>query len=283
MNKIADLHIHTNASDGEYSPQFVVRAAKTQGFTAISITDHDTLSGCEEGLKASQDIGIELITGVEISTVWEQKEIHILGYLIDTQNRNLNEKLQAMKESRQERIKKMVKRLNQLGFNIGLDKVFEVSGPGAIGRPHVAKVLMEQGYVKSIKEAFTRLLSPGCPAYIPRYKITPPEAIQLILDAGGIPVLAHPGVNPDDNLIPFLLKMGLLGIEVWHPEHNNQAVDKYYILAKKHDLLMTGGSDWHGSNKDAGFSLGSVKIDYSLVEKLKVRKEELIRCKKLKD
>ncbi|KJS23415.1 MAG: hypothetical protein VR72_00910 [Clostridiaceae bacterium BRH_c20a] len=279
MNKYADLHLHTNASDGEYSPQFVVRAAKAQGFTAIAITDHDTLSGLPEALKTSGEVNLELIAGVEISTVWQSKEIHILGYLLDIDNSPLQEKLVEMKSSRSQRIKNMVIQLRNLGYDINFCEVLEISGSGAIGRPHIAKILVKKGYVKTIKEAFIKLLSPGCPAYIPRYKITPQEAIKLILNARGIPVLAHPGVNPDDNLLPYLKEIGLQGIEVWHPEHNNQAVDKYYSLAKTYELLMTGGSDWHGSNKDTNFFLGSIKIEYSLVENLKVRKQELIRCK----
>jgi len=283
MNKYADLHLHTNASDGEYSPQFVVRAAKVQGFTAIAITDHDTLSGIPDAIQTCQEVNLELITGVEISTVWQSKEIHILGYLLDIDNSPLQEKLVEMKNSRSERINKMVIQLRNLGYDINLFEVLEISGSGAIGRPHIAKILMGKGYVKTIKEAFIKLLSPGCPAYIPRYKITPQEAISLILNAKGIPALAHPGINPDDNLIPYLKGIGLQGIEVWHPEHNNQAVNKYYNLAKTYDLLMTGGSDWHGSNKDNDFFLGSIKIEYSLVEKMEIRKEELLKCKSQKD
>jgi predicted metal-dependent phosphoesterase TrpH len=279
MNNFADLHIHTSASDGEYSPQFVVRAAKAQGFKAIAITDHDTLSGLEEAQETSREIGLELITGVEISTIWEEKEIHILGYLIEPNNLSLQHKLTEMKNSRRERIKKIVSQLQSLGYDIHLHEVTNIAGSGAIGRPHIAKALMEKGYVGNIKEAFTKLLSPGCPAYIPRYKITPQEAINLILGAKGIPVLAHPGVNSADNVIPSLKDLGLLGIEVWHPEHNIQAVDKYYNLAKDMGLLMTGGSDWHGNNKDRDFSLGSIKIDYSLVERLKAKKKELIETK----
>lgn len=272
MNKFADLHIHTNASDGEYSPQFVVRAAKAQGFSAIAITDHDTLSGLKEAQVTSQEVGLELITGVEISTIWDNKEIHILGYLFDQDNQDLALKLAEMRNSRSERINKMVVQLRSLGYDIDLSQVTETYPSDAIGRPHIAKALLEKGYVRNLKEAFIKLLSPGCPAYIPRYKITPHEAIDLILNAQGIPVLAHPGVNPDDSLIPFLKEIGLLGLEVWHPEHNTQVVDKYYNFAMTYDLLMTGGSDWHGSNKDLEFSLGSIKIDYSLVELLKKKR-----------
>lgn len=280
MDKYADLHIHTNVSDGEYSPQFVVGAAIAQGFSAISITDHDTLDGLEAALKATKG-QIEVIPGVEISTVHEGKEIHILGYLFDINDRNLIEKLAEMEKARQNRIKKIVDRLNELGFKISFEQVRAVSGTGAIGRPHVAKVLLEKGYVKSIKEAFTKLLSPGCPGYISRYKITPQEAIKLLLNAGGIPVLAHPGVNPDNDLIPYLKEMGLQGIEVWHPEHNYQAVEMYLKLASEYNLVPTGGSDWHGNNKDLPFNLGSIKVDYYFVKRLKERKKELIRCKKL--
>ena len=169
----------------------------------------------------------------------------------------------------------MVLKLNNLGYDINFHEVIKISGSGAIGRPHIAKILLEKGYISNIKEAFIKLLSPGCPAYIPRYKITPQEAINIILEAKGIPVLAHPGVNPDDNIIPSLKELGLLGIEVWHPEHNPQAIEKYFKLAKNYGLLMTGGSDWHGSNKDGDFSLGSIKMDYSLVEILKTKKKEL--------
>ncbi len=277
MTKYADLHIHTTASDGDYSPEAVVRAAKAQGFSALAITDHDTLSGLAEAQKISKEIGIELLTGVEISTVHQEKEVHILGYLIDPTNEYLQEKLNLMNNYRQERIAKMVKRLNDLGYEISLNRVYEISGQGAIGRPHVAKALWEKGYIKNIKEAFLKLLSPGCPAYIPRFKITPEEAIELITTAGGIPVLAHPGINLDDDLIPYLKNTGLMGLEVWHPEHSSQMVEKYYKIATQLDLLMTGGSDWHGNNKDASFSLGVIKVDYYHVEKLKLKHIEIRR------
>ncbi|MFZ7102586.1 MAG: PHP domain-containing protein [Peptococcaceae bacterium] len=276
MDKFADLHLHTTASDGEYSPQFVVKAAKAQGFAAIAITDHDTVSGLQDALDEGRRKEIEVLPGVEISTVFEQKEIHILGYLFDPCDLNLMQRLDEMRNFRQVRIEKMVARLNELGIEIALKQVRAVSGSGVIGRPHVAKILLEQGYVRSIKEAFAKLLSPGCPAYIPRYKINPAEAIHLLLAAGGIPVLAHPGLNPDDELIADLKDIGLQGIEVWHPEHNSQDVVKYLQMAQRYDLLPTGGSDWHGGNKDSCFSLGSIKLAYSFVEKIKERKEELV-------
>jgi len=274
MAKYADLHLHTNASDGEYSPQEVVKAAYKQGFSAISITDHDTLSGIEEAREACQKLGIEFISGIEISTLWEGKEIHILGYFLEKADGHFLEKLTEMKNSRKERIRKMVRRLNDLGYNISLDKVQEIAGVGAIGRPHVAKALLEKNYVKSIKEAFIKLLSPGCPGYVPRYKINPFEAIELIKGISGIPVIAHPGINHDEDLLYKLAKAGLLGIEVWHPEHNEFLTKKYFQIARKCDLLITGGSDWHGHNKE-DTALGIIKLDYKYVEELKRKKKEL--------
>lgn len=274
MENYADLHLHTIASDGEYSPQEVVEAAKKQGFRAISITDHDTLSGIEEARKACQKLGVEFISGIEISTIWKGKEIHILGYFLEKADEHFLEKLAEMKNSRKNRIRKMVKRLNELGYKISLDKVQEIAGEGAIGRPHVAKALLEKEYVISIKEAFIKLLSPGCPGYIPRYKITPFEAIELIKGISGIPVIAHPGINLDEDIIFELAKAGLLGIEVWHPEHNEYLAKKYYQIAKNNDLLVTGGSDWHGHNKE-GTALGTIKLDYKYIKKLKAKKKEL--------
>lgn len=274
MERYADLHLHTNASDGEYSPQEVVKAAQEQGFSTIAITDHDTLSGIEEAQETCQKLGIELISGIEISTTWEGREIHILGYFLENADANFLEKLTEMKNSRKDRINKMVKRLNDLGYKISLDKVQEIAGEGAIGRPHVAKALLEKKYVKSIKEAFIKLLSPGCPAYIPRYKITPFKAIELIKGISGIPVIAHPGINPDDDIIFELAKKGLSGIEVWHPEHNETLTKKYHEIAKKCGLLVTGGSDWHGHNKE-GSSLGTIKLDYRYIEGLKAKQREI--------
>lgn len=274
MRKYADLHLHTNASDGEYSPQEVVKAAWKQGFSAISITDHDTLSGLEEARKACQELGIEFISGIEISTVWEGKEIHILGYFLEKADEQFLEKLSEMKSSRKERIRKIVKRLNDLDYKISLEKVQKIAGEGAIGRPHVAKALLEEKYVSSIKEAFVKLLSPGCPGYIPRYKITPFEAIKLIKGISGIPVIAHPGINPNEDIILELAKAGLLGIEVWHPEHNEYVSKKYYKIAKENSLLITGGSDWHGHHKEST-TLGTIKLDYKYIENLKIKKREL--------
>lgn len=276
MNKYADLHIHTNASDGEFSPKEVVKMYKQHGFSAISITDHDTLEGLPEAISAGKIYDIEIISGVEISTVWENEEIHILGYFINANNQTLQSKLTEMKNARKMRIKKMVARLNELGYQITWQEVVKIAGQGAIGRPHLARVLLEKGYIETIKEAFHKLLGWGCPAFIPRYKINPQEAILIIKEAKGIPIVAHPGINLEDNLLKLLIEWGIEGIEVWHPEHSEKTSEKYFKFAKDNNLLITGGSDWHGNNKDSNFSLGSIKLDYIYIEKLKNHKEQIL-------
>ena len=201
MNKYADLHIHTSASDGEFSPREAVKMYKKHGFSAIAITDHDTLEGLYEAVNTGKLYDLEIIPGVEISTVWENEEIHILGYFVDSDNYILQSKLTEMKNAREIRVKKMLARLNELGYQITWSEVNKVAGKGSLGRPHLAKVLLEKGYIKTIKEAFHKLLGWGCPAFIPRYKITPQEAILIIKKAEGIPIVAHPGLNLKDDLL----------------------------------------------------------------------------------
>ncbi|SMB96256.1 hypothetical protein SAMN00017405_1486 [Desulfonispora thiosulfatigenes DSM 11270] len=270
MNRFADLHIHTLFSDGQYSPTNVVEKAKEIGFSAISITDHDTFDGIEEAVSVGDKLGIEVIPGIEISTVWDKKEIHILGYFCNQNNYNLQNKLKVMQSARRDRMEKIVFILNKLNYKINYEEIIKLSGNGSVGRPHIARLLVEKGYIRSVKEAFNQLLSPGCPAYVERYKITPQEALDLILKAQGIPIIAHPGILNDDDIIPQLVNLGLMGIEVWHPDHTKKMSKKYASIAKKHDLLLTGGSDWHGKNKDASFMLGNIKLDYKYVEELKM-------------
>lgn len=275
MEKFADLHIHTLFSDGQYSPSDVVKIAKEVGFAAIAITDHDTLDGVEEAVEMGEKLGIEVIPGIEISTISNGQEVHILGYYCDLDNYHLQKKIKEMQLDRKNRIKKMVVKLKELNFNITFEEVAAVAGKGSIGRPHIARVLMEKGYVRTIKDAFKELISPGCPAYVARYNISPKEAIELILGANGVPVIAHPGLLKDDSIILDMISYGLKGIEVWHPDHKKGLRKKYRDLAHKYELLLTGGSDWHGKNKDANFSLGNIKLDYKYVEELKLLEDTL--------
>lgn len=265
----ADLHIHTTASDGTFTPAEIVRLARDIGLTIIALTDHDTVSGLQEGISAGQNMGVEVLPGVEINTDYKGKEVHVLGYLFDRQHPEFLNTLQQLRESRITRMRKMIDRLREIGLEIDPARVAEIAGSGSLGRPHLARAMEEKGYVTSVRDAFDRYLGVGGPGYVPRYKITPQEAVRLILTAKGIPVLAHPGLIGDDSLIDELLPAGLMGLEVYHSDHDDEATERYYQMAKERGLLITGGSDFHGQATKAANLLGKVKIPVQLVEKLK--------------
>lgn len=276
-----DLHLHTTASDGIKSPSEIVRYARVRGLQAISITDHDTIEGLEEGLEEGEKIGIEVIPGIEISAEYSPGSMHILGYFIDTDNPLLNDRLKYLQKSRAERNPKMVERLNRLGINISYEEVVEASGGGQVGRPHFAKVLIEKKYVRGFQEAFDRYLKKGAPAYVNKMRFEPGEALHFINEARGIAVLAHPstlGLNEYsemENLILRLLKEGLKGIEVYYPEHSPQEIAQYKGLAERYGLVITGGTDYHGMEKnglEVGIGRGEMRLPYSLVETLRAAK-----------
>ncbi len=273
-----DLHLHTTASDGVKSPSEMVRYAKSKGLQAISITDHDTVEGLEEALAEGEKIGFEVIPGVEISAEHSPGSMHLLGYFIDIHYPPLCEKLRYLQKARAERNPKMVEKLNQLGVHITYEDVIKASGGGQIGRPHFAQVLIEKGYVKNFQEAFERYLKKGAPAYVEKIRFSPSEAIHFINEAKGVAVLGHPntlglnGYGELENLILSLVKEGLKGIEVYYPEHSSSEVAQYQDLAKKHGLAMTGGTDYHGIEKeslDVGIGRGEMRLPYSMVEALK--------------
>jgi len=271
-----DLHTHTTASDGTLTPRELVSLAVEIGLSAIAITDHDTVGGVEEALSEGRKLGLEVIPGIEISAEFE-REMHILGYYIDYCSPILQESLQRLQEFRKRRNPQIVEKLRQLGFLITIEEVEREAGGEIIGRPHIAKALVRKGYVKSIQEAFEYYLSDGKPAYIKKEKLTPQEAIQTILTAGGLPVLAHPkylALNQDrlGKLIDQLVQWGLKGIEVYYSAHSVGETRRYLALAKKYELLVSGGSDFHGINKPdirLGRGFGNLNISYDLVEKIK--------------
>lgn len=247
----ADLHLHTTASDGCFSPQTVVEMAREAQLTAISITDHDTVDGLEEALEWGERVGLPVIPGIELSTLFQEKEIHILGYFINYRNPSLQSTLQRLIQSRITRAEKMVERLNQMGISIQLERIRERAKTPYIGRPHIAWALKEEGYIQELGEAFTsRFIGRGGRAYVERYKITPQEAITLIKKTGGLAVLAHPGLIHRNGrfkavqLTP-LLEAGLDGIEVFYSGHRREEKDYYHQLALEKGLLITGGSDFH--------------------------------------
>lgn len=263
-----DLHVHTTASDGSDSPKEVVYKAKKLGLKAIAITDHDTIGGIKEALQVSGETGVEVLSGIELSTEYQGMEVHVLGYLIDIRDDRLLTYLANSKESRSKRILKIVKKLQKLNFPISFEDVLAEAGDGSIGRPHVAKVLVRKGIVSSIGEAFDQYIGQGRVAFVPREKCTPVDAVNLIRGAGGVAVLAHPGLADIDQYIPYLVKEGLQGIEVYHPQHNQTDVKHYLNISRRWNLLATGGSDYHGKDARGHEALGTATVRYQVVGEL---------------
>ncbi|NOQ86424.1 MAG: PHP domain-containing protein [Deltaproteobacteria bacterium] len=278
-----DLHIHTTESDGTLTPSQVVRYAKEKGLKAVAITDHDTIHGNEEAIKEGISAGVEVIPGVEISVDYSPGTMHMLGYFITSEDPILNEKLALLQDSRADRNPRIIEKLNKLGLSLTYDEVVQVSGGGQVGRPHMAQVLMKKGYTKSIKEAFDKYLGKGAPAYLDKFRLSAVEAITMITDAGGIPVLAHPftlyckSSDELDALVKKLVNQGLQGLEVYYSEHDERKTSSYKLLAKRYNLAITGGSDFHGKNIkgiDLGTGRGKLKIPYTALENLKTIWEE---------
>jgi hypothetical protein len=267
--RYVDLHLHTTASDGSYTPTELVNKARDLGFSAIAITDHDTVGGIEEGLKVAKELGIELIPGIEMNTDYENTEIHILGYYLDYQNEKFLNILADLKEARYNRIRKIVTKLNNLGLEIDFDEASQLADGGALGRPHIAQIMLNKGYVKKWSQAFDQYIAKGAPAYVERKKITPKEAIEIIKKAGGIPVIAHPALMERDDLLENLLEWGIEGIEVYHTEHDRVDSQRYLEYAKDNNLLITGGSDCHGPERKGEILIGKIKAPYELVNGLK--------------
>jgi predicted metal-dependent phosphoesterase TrpH len=260
------------------SPSEIVRYAKAKGLQAIAITDHDTIEGCEEGLSEGEKIGFEVIPGIEISAEHSPGSMHILGFFLDIHHPLLNERLAYLQKARAERNPKIVEKLNRLGINITFEEVVKASGGGQVGRPHFANVLLEKKYVRSFQEAFDRFLKKGAPAYVDKLRFTSKEALHFINEAKGVAALAHPntlgmdGYSELEKLILKLVEEGLKGIEVYYPEHSAAEVAQYKTLAERYGLLATGGTDYHGIEKNAldiGVGKGKMKIPFSIVENLK--------------
>ena len=278
-----DLHIHTTASDGSLTPSQVVHYAKEKDLKAIAITDHDTIEGNEEAIIEGRREGIEVVPGVEISVDCSPGTMHMLGYFITLEDTTLGEKLNLLQDSRSDRNPKIVKKLNEMSLSLTYDEVVQESGGGQIGRPHIAQALVKKGYVKSIQEAFNKYLGKGAPAYIDKFRLSAEEAITIITNAGGIPVLAHPFTlnynNSDelDDLVERLVEKGLEGLEVYYSEHDERKTSHYHLLAKRYNLVITGGSDFHGKNMqgiDLGTGRGNLKIPYILFKRLRTLWEE---------
>jgi predicted metal-dependent phosphoesterase TrpH len=276
MSRI-DLHLHTTHSDGSLSPAEVLRLAHRAGVTALAITDHDIVSGIPEAITAGAELGIEIIPGVEISSRVGNSELHILGYCLRWQDPELNRRMAALRESRHNRNPQIIERLRALGLDVTYEEVRALAGTDSVGRPHIARLLMDKQYVTSAKDAFDRYLSEGRPAYVARELPTPADAVSWIRAAGGVAVLAHPtwakvsgeGLN---TLLTTLKGDGLGGIEVHYSTHTKRQTTEYLDLAKRLDLLVTGGSDFHGITKpdiEVGIGRGDLKVPRQLLDPLK--------------
>jgi len=266
----ADLHLHTNFSDGTYTPEELASFGRQHGLAAMSLTDHDTIEGCARMATACQTIGIEFISGSELTAELNGNELHLLGYFIDVQNPKLLTEMSRFQGVRQNRIREMVARLNRLNIPLRAEAVFALANCLSPGRPHVARALVQAGFCKNLDEAFDRFLKKHKSAWVPKFKMSAPDAIALIHQAGGVAVMAHPGLNRTDAIIPDLVAAGLDGLECFHSKHSTAAAEHYLMLADKHRLLVTGGSDCHGMNKGKPL-IGSVKIPYHHVTLLKER------------
>ena len=276
MSRI-DLHLHTTHSDGSLSPTGVLRLAHKAGVTALAITDHDIVSGIPEAIEVGAELGIEVVPGVEISSRLGNSELHILGYFLHWQDQELHQRLAALRASRHSRNPQIIERLRALGLDVTYEEVRALAGTDSVGRPHIARVLMDKQYVTSAKDAFDRYLADGRPAYVARELPKPEEAIAWIRAAGGVAVLAHPtwakvsgeGLN---TLLTTLKAEGLGGIEVHYSTHTRRQTTEYLELAKRLDLLITGGSDFHGITKpdiEVGTGRGGLKVPEKLLEPLK--------------
>ena len=266
----ADLHLHTTFSDGTFAPEDVARRAKRAGLAAVSLTDHDTVGGCERMAAACAEQQVEFIPGTELTADLEGIELHILGYFINPRHAPFLAALDHFQDVRVQRIRDIAAKLNALGLPLDAEAVIRAANCRTPGRPHVARALVEAGHCATFDEAFERFLKKDRPAWVPKFKVTAAEAIRLIHEAGGAAVLAHPVLNRCDHLIPALVAAGLDGIECFHTKHSTSDSARYQALARQHGLLVTGGSDCHGLNKGKPL-IGTVKVPYALVEPLRLR------------
>ena len=277
MATLVDLHMHTTHSDGSYLPRDLVRYAKEKRLRCISVTDHDTMSSYEECADEAKKLGIELIPGIEISAQFEPGTLHILGFFLDRNHSELKVTLEDIQKARRERNPQIVERLNRIGIPITLDEIRAESGGKQIGRPHFARVLLKKGVVKSMQEAFDKYLAKGKSGYVDKRRLSPSESIRQIRQAGGIAVIAHPKQmrleeNELTNEIGQLVEQGLGGLEAYNSCQNRHEAGLYKRIAKRFNLLVTGGSDFHGANKpdvDLGNLGNGAQLDYEVVEAMK--------------
>jgi predicted metal-dependent phosphoesterase TrpH len=265
-----DLHLHSTASDGKLSPEAIVEKAAALGLTFIALTDHDTVDGIAPALQAAENYpALRVIPAVEISTEIPDGEAHVLGYFIDFTSYELVSALDRFRNSRVRRAQAMIERLANMGMNIEWERVREIAGEGSIGRPHIAQAMLEKNYVESFKEAFEKYIGHGCPAYVERDKMTPVEAVELIVESNGLPVLAHPTTVADpEKLVAILKAAGLVGIEAYYKDYSTEETAWLADMADRYELIATGGTDFHGLDDETEVAPGGVEVPEEALERL---------------
>src|SRR5574337_13688 len=266
--RLIDLHTHTTASDGALSPQQLIRFAKTCSISVLAVTDHDTLEGVPVAMAEAVQAGLQLVAGVEITAHVGDLEVHILGHFIDPDDTRLAEFLASSRNDRIERARRMIEKLWALGLPLDADEVLSLARGPSVGRPHVAQAMIRRGYVASLKEAFDRYLTPGKPGYVERSRIPATEVIHAIKEVGGVPSLAHPGQYGRDEIIPSLVQQGLMGLEVYHPEHDTESLFRYERMRLEHGLLAVGGSAYEGTEGLRSTGLGTPALPEERFEQL---------------
>ena len=279
IKQIFDFHVHTNASDGSFSPLTLVKKAKKEGMATIAITDHDTVGGVKEAVEAGQSLGVDVISGVELSIDFSPGTMHLCGYFIDIANERFQQGLQFVQEARLNRNPQIIRKLNDLGMNITISEVNKEAGGDQVGRPHFANVLLKKGYIVNTKEAFTKFLAKGASCYVDKKRLTKEQAINMIVNSGGLVVLAHPAqlkLNTEQEyreLFKELKELGVAGIEAYSSHHSEEENKEFKKMAEELDMLVTGGSDFHGETKpkvELGVFGQDVQIDLDkLLKKMK--------------
>lgn len=274
QEKWIDLHLHSTYSDGRLSPEELVTFAAERGLAAISLADHDCLDGYGELADAANKVGIEHVSGIELSCVHRGKDLHILGYGVDTHNASFQSMLAQFRDTREVRGLKIVEKLKEIGVDIDVDVLLEKAGKGALGRPHIADALVAGRYVSNFAEAFDKYIGENCPAYVDKYKMTPDDAVRHIRTSGGLAFIAHAGYYIEDReAFSELLEVGFDGIEIYHPKHANSVFKTLSKIAEEFDLLVSGGSDYHGFVE--WDLVGEPKVPYDMFDRIKNRLDNI--------
>lgn len=271
----ADLHIHSSASDGSYTPEQIVDMARSLGIRTISIADHDSVEGVERALNYGLRKHVEVIPAVELSSESEMGDFHFIGYFVDYKNISLQRHLVELREKRLIRAGKIVGKLADFGIDLDFDQILADSEGGSVGRVHLARELIRRGYAQSVGDAFAKYLSKESQFYVPKFISEPEEVISVLIRANSVPVIAHPGLLGSEDKTRFLAEKGARGIEVYHPKHDPWLTSRYVQIAETLGLVKTGGSDFHGPGSRDNESLGSVLIPDQLVDELRQEHKRL--------